>query len=203
MTPNPNLLRVCGTIGLICAGVPIVTDIISWFLARGYSPVENSISKLAVGPSSWMMDVGLWVFAAGCVAAAIGLWAWRVHAKYWTGAILSLVLLAICVVIIAGVNEYAGPRNEGTNLHLWAVCGVGVFFALTALLALPGLRMLSDSLARFSMALGVAWVVLAPLYWFAVPDGWNGAFERLLALMMLAWLAVVSQRLRRSGERAR
>lgn len=202
MKSNHSLIRACGVIGLTGALLPIPADIISWFLAENYSPIENSISKLAVGDSSWMIDLGLWLFAIACLATALGLCASRVRAKWWTLANVSLLLVGACVAVIVHLNQYAGTQNPGANIHLWAVCGVGLFFLATTWLAVPGLRLISNRLAWFSLALGMVWVVLTPIYWFAVPDGWSGAFERLLALMMISWVAVMAQRLRRSGERS-
>lgn len=202
MASNPALLRTAGLIGLVGAVTPIVTDIISWLLAENYSPIAHSISNLAVGSSSWLMDIGLWVFALGCVAVAVGLWTWRVRAKWWHWAIIALVLLAVCVGVIARVNEYAGQQNQGANIHFWAVIGVGLLFVATTWLAAPGLGTMDDGLARFSRVLSVVFLVLAIFYWFFAPNDWSGAVERLLALMMLAWIGRVASRLRRSGERA-
>ena len=200
--PDPRLLRVCGIVALVAAALPVPCDIVSWFLAENYSPVRNSISALAVGPSSWLIDLGLWCFVLASLAVAVGLWAWRIRARFWTPAIVSLALAGVCVGIIARANEYAGTSNPGANLHMWAVAGLGLFFALAALLAVPGLRLIADGLGRFSLWIGMIWVVLCPVYWFGVPNDWSGAVERLLALVMLTWLIAMARRLRRSGERA-
>ena len=34
-------------------------------------------------------------------------------------------------------------------------------------------------------------MILAPLF-FVVPDGWNGAYERALALILLGWIAATA-----------
>ncbi|HET7410308.1 MAG TPA: DUF998 domain-containing protein [Paracoccaceae bacterium] len=202
MTPSPSLLRACGLVGLVGAIFPIFADIVSWLLVSGYSPTANSISALAVGNSSWLIDLGLWAFVVSCVAVAVGLWSWGVRAKWWTPAIASLILLAVCVGIITRVNQYAGTQNPGANVHMWAVWGVGLFFLLTAWLVVPGLRTVSPWLAWLSVVVGALWLVGTPIYWFAVPPGWSGAAERLLAFLMLLWLGTMAWRLRHSGGRA-
>ena len=196
-----RLARIGGGIGMICAITPIPCDAISWILADSYNPISQSISNLAVGASSWLIDAGLWFFAAGCVAVAAGLWSLRIEARYWTAALVALMLTGVAVAVIARVNDYAGQVNPGINLHIWAVVGVGLFFLLTAWLSVPGLRHVSRGLASFSLGVGAVWIVLAPLYWFVAPDDWSGAVERLLALVMLAWLARASHFLRRDPGR--
>lgn len=123
--PDPRLLRVCGIVALVAAALPVPCDIVSWLLAENYSPARNSISALAVGPSRWLIDLGLWCFVLASLAVAVGLWAWRIRARFWMPAIVSLALAGICVGIIARANEYAGTSNPGANLHLWAVVALG------------------------------------------------------------------------------
>lgn len=202
MAENPTLLRFCGIIGLIGAVFPVAADVTSWILAENYNPVAQSISSLAVGPASWLVDLGLWAFAAGCLAVAVGLWGWLGKTRYRTAAVFSLVLLAICVGIVAQLNEYAGTDNLAANIHLWATCGVGVFFALASLLAVSGLRTRSASLGRLSMILGVAYIIICPIYWFFTHE-WSGAVERLLALIMLIWIGTISRAMLETARRAR
>ena len=61
-----------------------------------------------------------------------------------------------------------------------------VLVASAALLVMPSLRLLDNRLARRGLVFGIAWVILAPMFFF-FPDGWNGGYERLLALMLLGW----------------
>lgn len=188
---------------MICCIVPIATDVLSWiFLAPDYNPARETISNLAVGPSSWAEDVGLWFFVVSCLSVVTGsLWGLRPRARSWRLAMACLFLVAAAVGTIARVNEYAGTTNLGANVHAWTVAGMAAVFALTTLLAVPGLRLLSRSLSMFSLGLGIAWIVLCGGY-LVIPDNWTGAYERMLAVMMLSWLAAMSRRLFRSARGA-
>lgn len=202
MAENPTLLRICGIIGLIGAVFPVAADVSSWIVAENYNPVAQSISGLAVGRSSWLIDLGLWAFTAGCLAVAAGLCRWLGESRYRTAAVLFLVLLAVCVGVVARLNQYAGTDNPGANTHLWAVCGIGVSFALASLLAVPGLRTRSASYGRLSMILGLVYIVICPIYWFFT-DEWSGAVERLLAVIMLIWIGTISRAMLETTRQAR
>lgn len=195
-TQNPRTLRALGALGLFGAIFPIFADVISWFLAEDYNPLARSISALAVGPSSWLMDAGLWAFVLACFSVAAGLWMMHVEARYWTGALISLVLLGIDVGVIAGVNDHAGTQNIGANVHAWAVYFIAFLFAAVAFLTLPGLKRISDKLSQRSLWLGILWIILGIVYLWFVPNGWSGAVERALALVMLIWLGSNSRILR-------
>ena len=201
MAQNPSLLRACGTIGLFAAITPIFTDIFSWFLVEDYSPIAHSISQLAVGPSSWLIDLGLWSFVLACLALAVGLWNWLPALRLASGTAAALVLVGVCVGIVARVNQYAGTENPNANIHFWAVCALAAMFALTAFLAVPALGRRSAGLARFSLGTGILWIVLCPIYWFWT-DAWSGAVERLLALLMIVWLVVIAHSLRAAAGEA-
>lgn len=166
-----------------------------------YSPIAQSISSLAVGPSSWLIDAGLWAFAVACLAIAVGLWSSRIEARYWTAALICLVLLSLAVVVIAQVNQYAGRGNTGADVHRWATILVGVLFALATLLAFAGLATQSLTVAQFSLWLGIAWIALSMVYHWFVPADWSGMVERALGLMMIAWIAVTARRLQAMAAR--
>ena len=197
--PARRLIRTCGLIGLTgCASV-VASDIIAWSLVENYSPISQTISDLAAGASSWLLDLGLYLFAAAWFAVAVGSWAWRLAGLSWRIAAASAALLGLDILIIASFNQYAGQENLGANVHLKAVYALGVLFALACLLASLGLRKLSGSLGRSSLIVGIAWTILSPLFFF-VPDAWNGAYERFLAVMLVTWLAALSWLLlQRSG----
>ena len=195
MLDNQTLLRICGTVGIIAGVFPIAADVVSWLLADGYNPVAQSVSALAVGPSSWLIDLGLWSFVLACLTVAVGLWTWMSDERLANATAAALILVGVCVGVVARVNQYAGTDNPNANVHLWAVCLLGASFALTSFLAAQALGRHSPGLARFSLGIAIAWVVICPIYWFFT-DAWSGAVERLLALLMVGWLVALARRLR-------
>lgn len=198
---SPSTLRLCGAVGIAGALLAIPADALSWLLADGYSPVRRTISALAVGRASWLIDVGLWAFALACVAVGAGMFALGRPARGWRIAALAIPGAGGAVAVVSLVNGYAGQENAGANIHTWAVYALYVLFAAAALGAAPGLRRLDRGVAEYSRLAGWAWVQLGPVYYFWFPSGWAGAFERGLALLMIAWLALVARRLLREARR--
>lgn len=186
-----HLFRTCGMIGLIgCASV-VAADVIAWMLVEGYNPISQTISDLAVGDGSWLIDLGLFLFGAAYGAAAVGLFSWRLAGLSWTLGAAAMVLLGIDVLVIAMVNQYAGTANRGGDIHISAVYALGVLFAFACLLVVPGLKKLPASWYRFSLIIGVFWIIASPFF-FLVPDGWEGAYERFLGLILVGWLLGMS-----------
>ncbi|GGK54700.1 DUF998 domain-containing protein [Salinarimonas ramus] len=199
---SDSTLRITGVVGLVGAAFPVIADIASWSLASGYSPVAQSISALAVGRSSWLIDLGIWTFAVGIVAVAIGLRALRLGDLGWTSGALCLFLVGAAAAVIAAVNEYAGRQNQAADIHQWCFYALALLFPVGLLLLAPGLKRLGAKLGTLSQVLAVVWLVLGPLYFF-VPNAWSGAYERAFALLMLAWLAAASALLLSRRARAR
>lgn len=190
-TPDPIVQRAATAAMLGCAVVALA-DVAGWtLLVENYSPISETISALAVGDGSWLLDIGLWIFAAGCLALGYGMFRWHLGTRSWKLAALAVLLLGPVIGTIALFNEYAGRHNAGANIHIAAVYTLGVLLAAAAFLVAPSLRQLESRLARRSIAFGVAWVILAPLF-FVIPEGWNGGYERGLALMLLGWVTAMS-----------
>lgn len=198
---GPRFLKACGAIGLTGLLTVVAADIVSWFLAENYNPLSQTISTLAIGPSSWLIDVGLWAFALACAAIGIGMMALRSSGRRWVIASFSVTAVGVDVVVISVLNDYAGQEKSAANPHTWAVGALYVLFALAALSAASGLRRLSEKTGIFSRLSGWAWIVLGPVFYFWYPSGWLGACERGLALLMVIWLAVAARTLYKEAVR--
>lgn len=186
-----RLLRICGLIGLLgCFGV-IAANIVGILLVEQHNPISETISKLAIGKYAWIQDFGLDLFAAAIMATAVGLYALRLEQARWKIGTALLVLLSIDVVLIAEHNQYAGREGVGTAIHIQCVYALGLLFALSTLLLAFGLRNVSRTWYRFSLGISIAWTMLGPIF-FWVPNSWDGAFERFVALIMVTWFAAVS-----------
>lgn len=192
MTRRDILVRRAAALAILSCVLVALADIVSWVLfVEDYNPINKTISALAVGAGSWLLDLGLWTFAGGCVALGLGMFRRRLGNWTWLLAAIAVLLLGPVIGVIAFFNEYAGQQNAGANIHLNAVYSLGVLVALAAIFVVPGLRVLDRRLARRGLIFGVAWVILAPLF-FVVPGGWSGGYERGLALMLLGWITAMS-----------
>lgn len=196
-----KLLQICSIVGLLgCFGV-IAANVIGIFVVEQHNPFSETISKLAIGKYAWIQDFGLDLFAAAILATAIGLYTLRLEQIRWKIGTALLVLLSIDVVLIAEHNQYAGREGVGAAIHIQCVYALGLLFALATLLLAFGLRNVSRAWYRFSLGISIVWTVLGPIF-FWVPNSWDGAFERFVALIMVAWFVAVSWLLLQWGRRS-
>lgn len=193
-----RLFRICGAAGLTGCAALILTDIAGALVLQSYDPVAQSISSLAAGRYGWIQDIGLYLAAIGVFACAVGLLRLRPNGASWIFGGILLMLIAPDLALIASVNEYAGAHNPGAHVHKWASYALGILIAMVAFLQVPGLKSLNAALGRSSLWFGILWVVAAPSL-LAVPTGWDGAYERFLAILAIAALATASWLLIRQG----
>ena len=70
--PNRNLFHAkAAAAAVLGCAVAALADSDTWaLLVQNYNPISKTIRVLAVGPGNWLLDLGPWTFAAGCVARA-------------------------------------------------------------------------------------------------------------------------------------
>lgn len=198
MHQQATFSRMTGKAAILSCFFVALADIIAWsLLVDNYSPIRNTISALAVGSGSWLLDLGLWTFAAGCLALGTGMLVWHRNGMWRLAAVL-VMLIAPAVGTIALFNEYAGQHNAGADIHIKAVYTLGVLVAVAALLVIRPLAKVHRVFGQSAAVVAGLWVVLAPLF-FIVPDGWDGAYERGLALLLLSGVASLGRMIARDG----
>jgi hypothetical membrane protein len=188
-----------GAVAAAGAAILILTDLVGSALAPGYDPIADSISDLAAGRLSWIQDFGLVAFAIGLAALAAGL-ARTGEGRLWTTGVVLLALLAADVAVIAIHDEYGDGEPGGLVLHLELVYLLGGLFAAATLCLAPGLWRERRAWGAFDAAIAGLWIVLAPIFFF-VPTPYDGAYERGIALLVLAWTFGMAWRLGRRRRR--
>tara|TARA_R100000306_G_C4314164_1_gene111745 strand:+ start:60 stop:671 length:612 start_codon:yes stop_codon:yes gene_type:complete len=181
-----------GIIGLTGCIAVVAGDIIGIALHEKHDPISDTISMLAMGKYGWIQDWGLDIFAVGLFALAIGLYLFKNNGKRWLAGLTLFVLMAITLILIAEHNQYAG--RPGNSIHRTLVLILAGLFLLLNFLISNGLKKVHPSLQRVSLWIGGFWLLMAPLFPL-VPDGWDGAYERLVCVLMVALPAIISYRL--------
>ncbi|QIQ85634.1 DUF998 domain-containing protein [Erythrobacter sp.] len=186
----PNILG-----GVVIAGclVAIVLDLVGAGLSDRVGLVRDTISNLAAKegnatPVDELADTGLYAFAAAVLATLAGLLRWRIERLDWKIGAGSLAVVAACVTLIAGYEAYSG--GDGPVIHYRLVYALGAAFPVAVLMTAGQFYRINNALGIALYALGAIWVVAAP-FLFVVPTAWDGAYERLLAALMLGWFATM------------
>ena len=194
-----KLALICGIIGIFGCISVILADIIGIIVVEEHNPISETISALAITKSAWIQDLGLDLYAVAMFACALGLFQWNLGGRKWKIASVLLVLLGIDIILIAEHNQYAGREGIGASIHIQCVYALAVLFAAITLLLSFDLRRIGRNWYRYSMGTALIWIVLAPIFFF-VPDNINGAYERFISLITIAWVAAISWLLIKRGK---
>ena len=193
------LSLICGIIGIFGCFAVIITNIIGIIVVEKHNPISETISALAINKYAWIQDTGLDLYAAAMIACAIGLYAWNLGGTKWKIGTVLLLLLGIDVIVIAEHNQYAGREEIGASIHIQCVYIFAFLFTALTLLLASGLRKVGRNWYRFSIGISLVWIVLAPIFFF-VPTNIDGAYERFISLITIAWVAAISWLLIRKGQ---
>ncbi len=201
MTNRKRLAQACGVVALIGCVIVAGADLLGVTLAHNIGPVAETISNVAAGGRyDWLEDAGLYSFVVAVLAVAGGISLWKVAGWDWAIGRILLAVLAGAVVAIAAYEAYNRPGG-GPDLHLYFVGLLAVCFPLAVWLTSRGLT--ADPRAKWALRLFAAiWAVAAPPL-YLMPTGWDGLYERALALLMLGWFALAAFSLWRRSDRAR
>ena len=190
-TGRGEAMRVAGALALVGCVAVAVANVAGSLVVDDHDWVRDTLSYLAEGRYGWIQDTGLVLFAAGLVALGIGLWLLDLGGWGWRLGALCLVLMGLDVVLIALYEAYGERTPDGVVIHSQAVWALGGLFGLALLLLSAGLAGVGAGWRRFTVAAAVLWILLAPPF-FLIPTGFDGLYERALALIVLAWIVPVA-----------
>ena len=178
----------------ICGAVSIVlTDVIGILVRPGYNPIFQSVSELAIGPTGWIQDVGMFLGAAGTVACAAGLYlvldeGWHLRLGEF------LLLVAGLGLLLAAVfkTDVAPPKTAGGIIHDTASLVAGIAFVPVCFLISPALRP-RRALFAYTIAAGILGAGLE-IGTGRFPEHWVlfGLHERLFLANAVAWVLIIS-----------
>jgi hypothetical membrane protein len=201
--------------GLAVAGPLLFTVawLIAWPAQEEYSPRHEDISALAAvdAQRSWVMVLGFLALGLGTVALALALLnAVRGGRRARVGA--ALVAFAGLGIVVAGLarndcsSELAACRAlPGRELswhhHVHDLVSALVFVSLAVAQFLLARSFGGDDFWRdlrgYSVASGLATLVLLVVYGARVFGDWNGLVQRIFLAVPLAWIVVVGVHVRR------
>jgi len=190
--PDPRFARVVAIIGLIACFVFVAGDIVGGIVVNDYDPIAETISDLAAGQRSWILDTAISIFASSLLLSAVMLYRWQLDENElrWNIGCVVFLLLGLDILLIANHDAYGDAVPTGVEIHIYLVYFLGFAFALVAWLFANGFGKISKFWSRLSKGIGLVWLILAPIF-FVVPTAWNGAYERFLGIIFLTWVASI------------
>ena len=194
-------LTTLGRVAVVGAAIEVGSWALATVLSSGSWRYNISALYAAGAPRPWLVMAGEAAFAVALAALAVGL---RRSLPRGDHRMIGCALLALASVgAVAGALarnacEESVPRCEGQTFVTvgdW-LHGIG---SLLEILGLTGAALvLAGTLPRrwasYSAATGGAVFVLL-LVWQAIPYPWVGTEERVLAVLLVSWVAAMGTRL--------
>lgn len=187
---RPELLITLGILCWLGCATLILGTLIAPFYVPNYDRIADTISDLAAGDSEIIMDVALYGFAVALMAAGLGAAHDHLGKWGWSVGILSLAILAGLVVVVGARNEYGDGDTDGVVIHIYLVYALGLFFTLAPASMFSALREPHPLAAWTLAALGLAWVILAPVFLMSSTNI-DGLLERILGLIACGIVATL------------
>ena len=187
---RPYLLMLLGAFGILGCAALVLGTLAAQIIVPGHDWIADTISDLGAGEWEIVMDLALYGFAAGLLAAALAAAHAHLGGVGWSVGVLSLAILAALVIVVGARNEYGDNDEEGVVIHIYLVYGLGLFFFLTPLCMMTGIGREHPTAKKLLIGLAVAWGFAAPIFLLA-PTSVDGLLERLLGVIACAILAVL------------
>ena len=196
---DPQFVRACAYLTVVGVVAMAVALVIADIVVPDNDWVSDTISEMAAGQDTrWIADLGIYGLAGAVLAAALGCAHLHPGHTGWSLGTGALGLLAFVIFMIGVRNEYGDGDREGVEIHIYLVYAVGVLVAAAPLLLSGGVGLVSHGHMVALRALGVLWIVTAPVFFF-VPDAWDGAYERGLGVLAGAILLTLASFLRKDA----
>jgi hypothetical protein len=189
--------RLLGGAALAGCALALAADLTMWFLLPGYSPVAQTISELGAGPHQAVQDTGITAFSVGTALLGLGL---TLRGEGSAAALAVRAAIFLLAVVIAGIalhNEYGDGDPGGLEIHRYLLAALYLLVPFILFFGHRAAPVRHRATKRLCSYVAIGWLVLAPLF-FVVPDGWDGAYERALALVLVGAVGVSAWRLFRS-----
>ncbi len=189
---SPTLIIALGWFAILGCAILGISILIADLVVPDHDWIADTISDLGAGRYEFIVDIGIYAFAASLVC--IALLAAHVYVGGWPWAmgIIGFAALGLIVFLVGARNEYGDSDNEGVVIHIYLVYALGLLFAALPWAMVQGARRIGTTHDRALIGLSLLWTVSAPVFFF-LPDSIDGIFERYLGLIAFLIVIVMAQ----------
>jgi hypothetical membrane protein len=176
-----------------CLGCVIfaVSILIADFVVPDHDWIADTISDLGAGKYEYIVDIGIYAFAAALIAAALVAAHLHPGGRGWSFGLVGLAVLALIVFLVGARNEYGDQDKDGAVIHVYLVYALGVLQFMVPLGMARGAGRHGGPHGRILVALAALWLVSAPVFFF-LPTGIDGLYERYLGVIAMAMVVTLA-----------
>lgn len=169
--------------------IVILADFSMWFIVDGYNPLRGSISDLGAGPHHMIQDIGIAAYALA-ILCLVGITFTHRNPDESPWLLRTALLgLSIAIILIAFWNEYGDGQPGGLEIHNYLL--MALYLCVAIIIWLSKNLSLNRQIGGGVLSTGIliVWLIAAPSL-LLMPDSIYGAYERILALVMIGVVAV-------------
>ena len=203
--------KIAGLAGMIGTALFALSFTINGWLHPGYSPVQNYISELAIGPTGWIQMISFLVLGGSIVLFAVGVGATFRTGKASRAAPVMFLMIGICYMIsgLFATDPQAMFDNQQTaHGMVHGIAGALVFSLSAASCFVLWQRFRIDekwrSMSVVSLAAGMIMTILIVLMKIGqlqsgLLHDWAGVVQRCCLMTSYAWIFAVSFKIKKLG----
>jgi len=188
---HSHILRGMAVIAIAGMVLFSLSMLIADFVVPDHNWVSDTISDLGAGRYEFIVDAGIYSYAAALIACAVGAAHAHLGGRGWTTGIYGLILAGLIVFLVGARDEYGDSDSEGVVIHTYLVWGLWVLFSVVPWAMSAGAGVVSRRLELTCKAVTVLWLPLAPVFFF-MPDNIDGLYERGLGALTFVFVAAIA-----------
>ncbi|MEP3333293.1 DUF998 domain-containing protein [Sedimentitalea sp.] len=191
VSEQPVLLSTLIFLGVFGCIALATSILIADFVVPNHDWIADTISDLGAGRYEFIVDMGLYAFAAALIglavlAAHVHLGAWD-----WSVGIIALIVFGLLVFLIGARNEYGDNDSDGWVIHSYLVYALGVTMTIACFALARGAARASPRYRTVLIATGIVWVASSPVFFF-LPTDIDGIYERYLGAVSFVLVVILS-----------
>ncbi|MGJ8572167.1 MAG: DUF998 domain-containing protein [Hoeflea sp.] len=169
-----------------------ITILIADFVVPDHDWIADTISDLGAGRYEFIVDIGIYAFAASLVS--IALLAAHVHLGGWSWSfgIIGFAVLGLIVFLVGARNEYGDNDSDGVVIHVYLVYVLGLLMAVLPWAMADGAQRISPIFGRILIGTAILWTISAPIFFF-LPNSVDGIYERYLGLIAFCMVITMAR----------
>lgn len=196
---QPSFMTALGCFALLGCILFGLAILIADFVVPHHDWIADTISDLGAGKYEFIVDIGIYAFAASLISIALLAAHDHLGGLRWSFGAVGFAVLGLIVFLVGARNEYGDNDSDGWVIHIYLVYALGLLMAVLPWAMAQGAGRISRKISRVLIAMSVLWTISAPVFFF-LPNSIDGIYERYLGLISfctvgtMAWLFIIRAR---------
>lgn len=195
---EPGFVYALSWFSILGCGVFAVTILIADFVVPGHDWIADTISDLAAGRYEFIVDTGIYAFAAALIAVALVSAHLHLGGTRWSVGTVGLAAMGLIVFLIGARDEYGDLDDEGVEIHIYLVYAIAVLMAMIPWCMAKAAGRINALYRGILIGISGVWIVTAPIFFF-LPTDIDGLYERCLGLLAILMVITLTRLFARCG----